>query len=729
MRQLPSDLETRRTTETAKKGAAHRAEAGAGNHPGYDHGAAMICRTCQAEFRASRAGHLQCRPCRRKRDRPHGGDHHKNRRSLTAASEFIGVDGEGVTSKAGNHRYVLLTVGDKSLYNAGRKLKTLEIFEFLYDQLAAHPSAAFIGFYLGYDFAQWLRDLPEERARMLITDEGIAKRRRTAAPYLPPFPVHYEGWDFDMLGMRRFRLRPSAPLEPGSKKFRPWLTICDVGAFFQCSFLKAIDPRKARTPIVTQAEYDQIAAGKDGRREHEFGREMIEYNRLECAVLARLMAQQRDGLLAENLKLKKNQWIGPGQAAQAWFRKIKAPTAEMVRMNTDPRFRDAARQSYYAGWFEIFAHGLVPGASFGYDINSAYPKIMAALPCLLHGKFRDDIDAPLALIKATVHGRHSTVGAMLHRTPKGNVLRPHNTIGWYWRHEIEAAQRAGFIDRYDIEEARGYYPCDCSPPLAPIAELYRGRLAVGKDTPAGKAKKRVYNSGYGKTAQSIGQPAFANAIYASLITAGCRAMILDAIRTHPAGARDLLMVATDSVTFRSPHPSLDLDADRLGAWTETRHDNLTLFMPGVYWDDASREKIRRGDDPTLKSRGISAPDLARRLDVLDRAWSRFERDGWPRLILPVTFSLVSPRQALARNKWHLCGTVLNDQIRLISSNPKSKRVATGPGRSRPYHWSEPRESTPYDKHFGEELEELQAMEFGDHPDMPISGMLPDLLRS
>lgn len=650
---------------------------------------------------------------------------------------FIGVDGEGVTDPDGTHRYVLLTVGSESLHRDGAALGTIEIFRFLYERFEEAPDAAFVGFYLGYDFAQWLRGLPAERARMLLTAEGIARRKRRL-PHLPPFPVRWNGWEFDMLGMRRLRLRP----EPAGKEDVPWLTVCDVGSFFQQSFLKAIDPAKSVAPIVTESEYSLIAAGKDGRSEHSFNSDMIRYNMIECDVLARLMGQQREGLLADSIKLAKNQWIGPGQAAKAWFRTIGVPRGETVRERTSPLFRDAARQAYFGGWFEIMWHGIVRGTSWSYDINSAYPKIMAELPCLLHGRFVNGSGVEIegyrpgglphpatTLVKARLGGSHPVVGAALHRTPKGKVLRPHNTSGWYWLFEIEAAMAAGFIDRCDIEQYQSYVPCAiCEPPLAPIADLYKGRLAVGKNSPAGRAKRLVYNSGYGVNAQSVGEPAFGNAIYASLITAGCRTMILNAIASHPAGARDLLMVATDSVTFRTRHTGLDLDGQRLGAWSESEHHNQTYFMPGVYWDDETRKRLARGEDPTLKSRGISARDLGQRIAVLDRAWTRAARDGWPRLVLPVSFQLVSPRQALARGKWELCGTVVRDGKRIINSDPSMKRHAWRPGCSRPIHRVEPAASTPYDRRFGEEMDELQAMEFGDHPDMPIGSMLPTLFR-
>ena len=92
-----------------------------------------------------------------------------------------------------------------------------------------------------------------------------------------------------------------------------------------------------------------------------------------------------------------------------------------------------------------------------------------------------------------------------------------------------------------------YHPCSHGKPLAGLAELFQQRLRVGKSTPHGIGLKLTYNSAYGKFAQSIGTPVFANPVYASLITAGVRAMICDAIATHPNHTDDLLMIATDAV--------------------------------------------------------------------------------------------------------------------------------------------------------------------------------------
>jgi hypothetical protein len=141
------------------------------------------------------------------------------------------------------------------------------------------------------------------------------------------------------------------------------------------------------------------------------------------------------------------------------------------------------------------------------------------------------------------------IGALPFRTKTGNILRPQRVKGWYWAHEVEAAIQAGLIDTTEIEKWESYQACHCAPPFnlpdIGIGRMYNLRLAMGKNTAAGKAFKLVYNSAYGKTAQSIGQPKYANPIYASLITSRCRTLILRAIASHPEKSRAVAMVATD----------------------------------------------------------------------------------------------------------------------------------------------------------------------------------------
>jgi hypothetical protein len=767
---------------------------------------AKTCEGCGNEFHTESFRQKRCRKdCSR-----------TNSRQL----EFIGVDGEGVDRPDGRHEYVMLSVGDRTLFRDGRMLGTSEIFAFLYKAFQANPRAAYVGFFLGYDFIQWERNLPESVAWSLLTKEGIAKRKslvQGGSPY--PDPVVWEGWEFDVLAGRRWKLRPhehtrskwsgecrnrtcgqlmgdpdeSDPRDvradgvvpdpsqvtlvdsegpdfwstftvPGMptemrRKSAPWMYICDTGPFWQQAFLKVIDPKNwPGEPVCTKDEYETVVKGKADRGtvaaygDVSYADEMARYNVLENAILARVTSRLDAGFRNEHIPIRigVKDWYGPGRAAQLWMDQLSALTQdpEAVAWNKEMRppasqrrneytlrnadvYRDmpewaqvAAQATYYGGWFEQMVHGHV-GDVWEYDINSAYPAVIATLPCLhttgTHtgtwsqgtGPIPDD---GLTIVHARVVGSDPHIGAMPFRDLHGNIYRPNRVEGTYWWHEIQAGMRAGVIDTVDVIEWTHLRPCGCPPPFNDpaigIERMYNLRLQVGKNTPQGKGFKLVYNSAYGKTAQSIGSPKYSNPLYASLITAGCRTQILDAIASHPGRSRAVCMVATDGIYFTSPHPGLDMDAARLGAWDEQRKTNLTQLMPGVYWDDATRNRIRTGGAPHLKSRGVNARDLARAIEGLDSQFDdlltsvHFKREPeWPQLTFGVGFLLDSALVSLRRGKWNQAGRVQHGTQRSIDSNPKSKRdVATTYRdgswiRTRPYERA-PHESVGYDKSFG-----------------------------
>lgn len=623
-------------------------------------------------------------------------------------TQFRAIDGEGMMVD-GEHLYVLLAVGQDQISDpAGLHID--QILEFIYDHY--EPRTAYVGFFLGYDFTQWIKTLPESRARMLLTKEGIASRNRTGKTkgdhkHLPPHPVNYGPWQFDMLGGKRFKLRKRdciCKLSVCEHKKGPWMYVCDVGGYFQTSFLNVINPKKWPEPIVTQDEYDTLVEGKSRRDVAILDDDMRKYNALENAILERVMQEYDKGLGAIGVRLPASKWFGPGQAAQTWM-KGRSPKGEEVYAVMPDWFYEAAKASYYGGWFEIMMHGLVPGVSHEYDVNSAYPAIIANMPCLLHGTYyrgtgripRDKTGGRrLLLLRALVWTQaydykriRYPIGAMLHRDGAGRISRPMITEGWFWEHELAAAKRAGLVTRIADDrcyEWVSYDPCDCRPPLWEMANLYLQRLRAGKDTPFGKGAKTVYNSGYGKFAQSVGKPIYGNSVYASFITAGCRTKILTAIATHPGGAANVCMVATDAVFFLDRHDGLDL-SDSLGDWSYEARSNLTLFKPGVYWDDSTREAIRLGDVATFKARGINAKDFSAELGRIDdtfRGWNGIPPSietmgeksvGWPKVKFAPSFAMTTALQALQRNDWPQAGHVDSPGKEVTqSANPHAKRT-------------------------------------------------------
>jgi len=694
---------------------------------------------------------------------------HQGKIRESGTQEWIGVDGEGVTLPNGEHRYVLFGMGHEQIEDPNG-LEWETILEFI--AARAKPGQAIVGFFLGYDFTQWIKTMPESRARALLTIDGKAKRKSKSKSLRGKYlPVDIGQWQIDILGAKRFQFRrkpcdcqtfickcdcPREKVRPEGRpgkqhhtedcphKRGPWVYVCDAGPFFQTSFLNVINPEHWQTPIVSPEEYATILEGKAKRESAELDDDMRRYNRLENEVLARVMQDLDTGLRRMDVKLTPAQWFGPGQAAQSWLHG-RIPTREDTEKVVPDWFREAAWSAYFGGWFEIMAHGHIRGTSHEYDLNSAYPAIIASLPCLLHGGYsRGQGELPpslsgFTLVRADVIGGDTPIpiGAMLHRNPRGWISRPMRTAGWYWLHELDSAVEAGLVETVEIHEWAHYTPCDCKPPLWQIANLYQMRLDVGKTSTLGKAAKLIYNSIYGKFAQTVGYPMFGNPVYASLITSGCRTMILDAIASHEKGAYGVLMVATDAIFFDSPNEDLPL-SDKLGEWDYQERQNLTLFKPGVYWDDKARRELHAGRHVNFKARGVNAQAFAKQIELVDYLWGIYNGHSrqWPEIRYKSGFAMTTALQALARGKWETAGYV--DQAGMVkqSSTPYQKRLPraqfidgrwlTGP---HPYGiGSHPEEgdyaSCPYTKRYGEDdpFSDESMEQWGISPDEPRIGL-------
>lgn len=681
--------------------------------------------------------------------------------------EFVGVDGEGRGDDPSC--YVLFGIGESDIENGTDGLTWKDCFSFLYREFRRRgKSVAFVGFFLGYDFTQVLKSLPEERASTLLTKEGIRKRAQRT-PGRQPFPVECEGWQFDILGNKRLRIRPkmcNCRIVACKCPKASWCYLCDVGGFFQTSFLNVIDPKGWDTPICTEEEFERVKAGKERRESAQLDDEMREYMHLEIELLERVMKVLNEGFNSIGIRLTPKQWFGPGQAAAKWL-KGKVPKREEWYKTIPAWYLDAARQSYYGGWFETFCHGYIKGTVHEYDINSAYPSTIAELPCLVHGRYTrgegrptgEVAGAAYTLVRARVRSvgksnrapkgksMEQAIGTMLHRNGDGSVCRPDITEGWFWMEELLSARRAGFIGKVDWREWVSYEPCDCPKPFAGIRDLYQTRLRVGKNSPLGKACKLVYNSCYGKFAQSIGAPEYGNPIYASKITSGCRTRITDAIGSHPQGSLGVAMVATDAVFFLQPHSGLAV-SNRLGEWEYTARCNLTVFKPGVYWDDTTREQIRLAEKPKFKARGINAGKFAQEIWKIDHWFRGWDPAGdsieWPDTEFESGFSIVTALQALSWRKWDVAGRN-NPRNVFHTSNPNSKRrgirydTENGVWRSgimcRNFDWEradfDAVLSKPYEKFFGldDPFSEESRTEYGITEDGTVADQFRWLIRN
>lgn len=629
-----------------------------------------------------------------------------------AIPEFIGVDSEGI-GRGKNHRAVLLGVG-KEQYVArdlSKGLQWQEVFRFLYDQFEQHPKAAFVGFYLKYDFTEWLKSLPQQTAWLLISSRGRALRRMKGEHLFRRqyHPARTDDWEIDLLGFKRLSIRPRVCRCAENKmkcehEQMPWMHICDAGPFFQDSFLNTINPEKWKEPVCTPEEYTKVETGKNKRATGRLNAEMKFYNQLENEILARVMGRLAKGFIDIGVRLGKDQWYGPGAAAQKWLSQNGALKHDEAIKHIPEWFLDICRMSYYGGWFEIFSHGLIEGSSWNYDINSAYPHAARKLPHICgecqfrrgHGHHKGS--ASNVLLLATVFAANTRIGPVPYRDKDGSILRPDVCKGWYWASELEASQRAGLVKKYITHEWAEFIPCSHPKPFTELQSLYDQRKNVfGKDTAQGMAVKLLINSIYGKFAQSVGSAPYNNWLYASYITAHCRTQILDAIATHPGKSDSVLMVATDGIAFDSPHPNIPISKE-LGEWDNTEYIDLCLFKPGVYWHREGKEALLK-----IKSRGVPKKEFAEGVDDMEKifrmmhdlkthpgaewfkenVYQEFNEErltytligsrGWPHFLVPVNFRMKSCQQALNEGDWNRAGVVQETAWILQDSDPQNKR--------------------------------------------------------
>ena len=657
----------------------------------------------------------------------------------------------GIYESVDYHAYELFGIGDQWIGKAGVELTHHEVFEFLYSHYEScdDPKRAYVGFFLGYDFIMWVRHLYEKTAWKLVTpagkesrtrrtfnDDGTIKSQITFPVTAWDYDYGVQDWDIEMLGHKRFSLRRHIPFEERvlkrtyideegeeRKEYEPhphkWMHICDAGSFFQTSLLNAIDPTKAVEPIVTAEEFALLKRGKDRRSDAEFDSETVEYNMMENEVLSRLMKQLAGSFADIGIQLRTNQWYGPGAAAQATLNMWQVPEGKEIREHLSKEFDTVARYSYYGGWFETMIIGPYPEKVYEYDINSAYPAIIESLPCLLHARedsgtgnppdYEKDsdiifVDAETQTFPLSI-GYLPAFGGLSHRILDGSISRPLETRGWHSLREVQAAGRAYChkdVIYYSWRRIR--VGCDCPSPFAKIKEMYQERLTVGKNSPRGIAMKLVYNSIYGKLAQSIGVPKYAMSVYATLITSGCRTMILDAVSKLPGKSHDVLMIATDGLYTTAPAEGLHIDGETLGAWEAKELNGFTAVMPGVHWTDKTLTDVMKAREEAglgkpdfssikLKSRGVSARDIGGSIFEFKRQFEEMVNlpvgtliEDFPEVEVNIEFSIVSAKLSLARNKWETCGTV-EPTTRVISTKPFSKRTAAhvvlSPSR-RPY---------------------------------------------
>lgn len=601
---------------------------------------------------------------------------------------FVGCDGEGGgRDRMGRQHYKLFRMGERELFANNRPLRTREILEFI---LAAPKGPIYVGFGIGYDVTQILRDVPPERLKLLL--DGKETEDEEAPEY------EYTAWGVYDLAWRPghyFKVRrlyeerderknPHRPV-PGSTR-----TLFEVRGNFQSSFVGALDMFEIGSPALR----NRIHADKQRRdRFTRMTNRIREYNRLECELLAQLMEKFRAVChAAPGGGIKPTTWNGAGKLAEALLRRENIPRLWAQHKQDTPlkggtKFKliyppiglmPYAWAAYYGGRFELFATGKYEGPVWQYDISSAYPSALRKMPCLIHGKWRrlEYHEAPPPGAHALCEIKHAQwlhepmICGLPHRDASdGGISFQERGKGVYWWCEIESAMTLG--PGVMVEHQSGWVfetSCDCDP-FRFVEELYEYRRQLGGGF-AGYPIKLALNSIYGKLVQKIGGGGpFTNHLWGSLVSARIRAELNRAAALDPEA---VLMMATDAIytTRELPLPT----GKYLGGWEPTELDGIFLLQPGIYWELGGKGKV--------KSRGLPPMAFEPYRRKFERNWSRWvasdpQGEAGVASLLKASVNIairnfIGWRLALHRSEPNLAGKWL-DEMREISFSWGSKR--------------------------------------------------------
>jgi hypothetical protein len=600
----------------------------------------------------------------------------------------MGIDGEGCgRNRKGQQHFRLLRAGPFELYKKGKPLRTLQILDWICD-LPAEP--LLVGFAFGYDTTQMLRDLPAERLSNAVKakdgtiikpgtglfDDKPAEAGRSRYTYFEDYGIEYLPKNY----LRVCRIKRGRVTLDDGRTYMTRVrvegttrTIYETFGFFQKSFLKALQDFG-----IGEAYWATIERNKENRSEFvRITREIREYNRIECELLAELMETFRE--VCHGNGLRPRTWNGAGKLAAYMHGEHGTPTAERVASSVPNGVLRMAADAYYGGRFEVTRIGEVPGPIHEADIGSAYPAAMRELPCLLHGTWEPFEGKPppsgfYVAYAAFSHAAGTPVCGLPIRKHDGRLFWPREGQGTYWSPELRSAGRLG-AKIHCTAGWRYITNCECRP-FDWIDPIYAKRKALDKDR-AGYPLKLGLASLYGKLAQRIGNPRWGNLVWAGLITSITRAWLNDAARQAPDS---VVMFATDAIFSKV---RLDLAyGDGLGEWEAKQHDRLFVVQPGIYFG-ASRPKTR----------GVPASLFVKHVRKFERQWALWcghftGHTGPPVVAIPVPL-FTGLRLAHARGKPETAGKWTDGKK---YPNPSHPNYAAP--RKFSFDWSRKRDAVP-----------------------------------
>lgn len=479
-------------------------------------------------------------------------------------------------------------------------ITTAELVEFIIDVGKANPTAFHIGYGFAYDMNMIIRSLSLPCKRKMNADGYCSYRRNGRTFVLSWKPRKYisiterlEGWS------------------PKNHNKQITVTIYDVMPFFGSSFVDAVEGMVPKNELPEQ--WSTVREGKkhrggsgnceeckrNNKRKCPFDRMeyVLEYWEQEIAVLASLAGILRTNLYEAGFHI--TEWYGPGVLAREALRKHEIDKF----MGTLPEaVQEACQYAYSGGRFEKYSLGRFGGPVYSWDLQSAYPSVIAKLPSLAHGEWihKDTVNADELQDFALYHLTFSAgdkyierAHPFFYRNKKSLIFYPIRTIGWYWGVEVKQALRTWYRpEAIRLHEGWEFVEQEHIRPFSWIEEMYAQRKAwKAEGNQAQMALKLCMNSIYGKLAQRVGWdevnkcgPKYHNLAWAGFITASVRALIYEVIGR--AELREYL-IAVETDGFYTTANLEDMKCIKtgtaLGDFEMKVYDEAYYFQNGVAW--------------------------------------------------------------------------------------------------------------------------------------------------
>ncbi len=620
------------------------------------------------------------------------------------------------------HEYLLLRAGELVLERAdGSPLSHLDCFAFLADL----PSEAlYIGYAFNYDVMMMIKGLDDRKLRELHNRQWrmahgfkpdrrknpqyctVCSRKRGDRRHKPTkaqgnpsgmspgyaYPVDVDGFQIDYIKSKRFYVRRTPPDGHRCKpktKCHPWIIVYDIFPHFGVSFVEALETEG----VATKEELALIGVGKEQRK--IFGRmtdKTREYNYFEIVLGQRLYQSRWSKYRVA--KIEPRYPDGPGWLAAELFIQHKVPkareipycqddwtpeqqfnpseTPEFLRKYTPAqRFQMASKGAYYGGWFDNPAIGVIPGPSWGWDINSAYPYQLSRQPDFPNGLWVEGkrpapgCEAYIAFVYfgPKMPNDNTLCYGLPVRDKNNGVSYPQRGSGWYWSMDIEASLH----QMVTVVWCFSFVPVNDRKPFAFMEMVYEKRMEKERERKGlGVGFKLGGNSGYGKLAQTVGSAPWNDCLVrAGHLTSSVRAQNQNEVIHRLPGCQagrcgdDVLMIATDGV-FTTALPGGVRVSNELGDWKRVEYsDGMFIVRSGLYFAPGVEEKP--------KTRGVPRNLALAQEDNLRKAFRRAQETGdWK-----------SANVVLKMNTFHSLGlSVLRNELDMIGRWTEDDRIVT-----------------------------------------------------